>query len=195
MKLTYKSIFTGSLALALSCSAHLSFAGDIEGATIQSLKHYDGTINGQTLDISGLADLVDAKLQAETDKEDNRAPAQGITYFEVYAVGSSNIGWELNIPAIQQTTTYDHGGALMRVVVLQVGLGNPNNASMGGMTTGRYLTENLCGADLHWCSPGETITGFLYYYAFDGLQNGFFTNSSNSVATPFGFWSDSISVR
>jgi len=46
------------------------------------------------------------------------------------------------------------------------------NGSMGGSSVSPYLTERLCGSDLHDCVSGEIVTGFLSYYSFDGQQGG-----------------------
>jgi hypothetical protein len=147
------------------------------------------------IDISMISGVVQEAKSKRTASFAARAAAVGISYFEVYAVGSSNIGWESGIPANQISTTNNHGGSAMRVAVLQVGLGDANDGAMGGASVQPYLTSRLCGSDLHNCTSGDIVTGFLRYYSFDGQQGGFFSNSSNSVANPFGFWSDSISVQ
>ena len=122
-------------------------------------------------------------------------PAQGVTYFQTYAVGSSNVGWEY-VGDWQLITAYDHGGALLRVAVLQYGYGN-GGASLNGASGTNYLTENLCGSlsTLHYCSNGEIITGFMVYYSFDGAQGGSFNAFTNSYAYPFGQMTDSITIR
>ena len=181
------------IVAAVSLLSSFLNAADISGIQIEQtpLTYIDNTINGNVLDLSNIGETVkNSKKHASS----TRAPASGISYFEVYAVGSSNIGWEVPISSTQSSTAYNHGGSLMRIAVLQVGLGNPNNATMGGSSATRYRTDLLCGSNLHSCSPGEIITGYLYYYSFDGQQGGFFSNSSNSIVYPFGFWQDSISI-
>ncbi len=204
-----KAKLTASIiALTASITSGSASAGDIEGEIISAAPsvYMDSTINGVALDKSAITATFlgkpGVKAALDSIKENKKssvgiqAAATGISYYEVYAVGSSNIGWEQGIPSYQTITTYDHGGAQLRVAVLQVGYGNDNDATMGGMTAGSYYEERLCGADLHFpCNSGETISGWLRYYAFDGLQNGIFNTSSNSTAFPFGYWSDSISVR
>lgn len=123
-------------------------------------------------------------------------PAQGVTYFQTYAVGSSNSGenWEF-VGASQFSTVIDHGGALLSVAVLQFGYGN-GGASLNGAPGVNYATDNLCGSlsTLHFCSVGEIITGFLEYYSFNGAQGGGFTVFTNSIASPFGQKTDSITI-
>jgi len=121
-------------------------------------------------------------------------PATGITYFEIYAVGSSNVGWEYP-SANQSYTSQNHGGSILYTAVLQVGLGNNNGATMNALTKQPFQTQRLCGSDLHNCVAGEIVTGFLYYFNYSGQQSGNFVDSANSVASPFGYWSDSIYIN
>lgn len=118
----------------------------------------------------------------------------GITYFQTYAVGSSNIGWEY-VTSSQTSTVSNHGGAQLRVAVLQYGYGVANG-SMSGTSGTRYATDNLCGpfSSLHYCSAGETITGFIYYFSFDGLQGGSFSTYSTSMGIPAGTPTDAMLV-
>lgn len=118
----------------------------------------------------------------------------GITYFQTYAVGSSNVGWEY-VAASQTSTVANHGGAQLRVAVLQYGYGVANG-SMSGTSGTRYATDNLCGpfSSLHYCSAGETITGFIYYFSFDGLQGGSFSAYSTSLGIPAGTPTDGMLV-
>lgn len=131
------------------------------------------------------------------DDGDNivEAPARGVEYFQVYAVGSSFIGWEY-VDAAQFSTIYNHGGSLLRVAVLQYGYGN-GGASLSGMSGTPYLTEALCGsmANLHYCNIGESVTGFIFYYSFDGAQGGNFSAFTHSIAYPWGTKTDSINIQ
>jgi len=144
-------------------------------------------------DLSDLSDLSSINKKSKSSIS-TKSAGTGVSYFEVYAVGSSNVGWEL-VSSNQSSTSYNHGGSQLRVAVLQVGLGNPNNATMGSINTSNYASDYLCGSNLHICNSGEIVTGFLRYYSFDGQQSGYFSNSTNSVANPFGYWSDSISIQ
>ncbi|WP_425331672.1 DUF4879 domain-containing protein [Pseudoalteromonas viridis] len=44
-------------------------------------------------------------------------------------------------------------------------------------------------------SAGQTVMGFLYYYDFFGPQSEQLTVSSSSIASPSGYWSDSIYIN
>jgi len=192
----FKKFTIFMVALTTLLFSGFSYSADIEGAIQNNspLIYKDGTINGQSLDLSHIV-IPDTTFITANSGISTQAAASGITYFEVAGVGSSNVGgWE-SITQLQTVTALNHGGALLRVAVLQIGLGNPNNGTLGALSVSRYRTDLLCGSDLHLCLVGETIIGYLYYYAFDGQQSGFFTNSSNSVAVPFGFWQDSIFIQ
>lgn len=149
--------------------------------------------SAQTLALADFAAKGD-KAANEGANEGTLGPAPGITYFQVYAVGSSNIGWEYT-SAAQTSTVYDHGGALLRVAVLQCGYGVANG-SLSGTSGTRYLTQNLCGScsSLHNCVAGETISAFLYYFSFDGMSGGAFSAYSNSLGIPYGVATDGINV-
>ena len=164
--------------------------------------HADSTIISRDRVTVAVGQLELPNLSAERtqkvpqdDEYDSYGPAKGVEYFEVYAVGSSNIGWEL-VDAYQYSTVEIHGGALMRVAVLQYGYGN-GGAQMNGVPGNHYLRELLCGPlwNLHRCSVGETVTGFLDYYSFDGLQGGSFSAYTDSIAPPHGRHHDSINIR
>ena len=66
---------------------------------------------------------------------------------------------------------------------------------MNGLTKSPQSSQPRCGSDLHVCSSGEIVTGFLYLFNFSGQQGGNFVVSANSVASPFGYWSDSIYIQ
>jgi Domain of unknown function (DUF4879) len=124
-------------------------------------------------------------------------PAPGVSYFQTYAVASSNSGlnWEF-VSASQFTTNIDHGGTLLSVAVYTFGYGN-GGASLSGLTGVHWGSDAVCGtfSTAHFCSIGETVTGFIDYYSFDGSQGGGFSAFTNSIAFPFGQWTDSITVR
>ena len=121
-------------------------------------------------------------------------PASGISYFEVIGVFSSQYGgWENIAP--YQGSTAPHGGSQLYTAVLQIGYGNPNPATMNGISKTAFFTQPLCGVNLHNCGVGETIVGWLYYYNYSGQQNGSFNASTNSIASPFGYWSDSVYIN
>ena len=110
--------------------------------------------------------------------------------------GLVNIPFADLVAPNQTSTTQDHGGQV-QVLVFQFGLGNTNNATFAGLSVPVTDSEPRCGATLAVCSPGQTITGFLHEFNFFGASNvsGIATVSANSVAAPFGFWSDSVFIR
>lgn len=130
-------------------------------------------------------------------RDDNHVegPAPSVTYFEVYAVGSSYIGWEY-VGQAQFSTSYDHGGALLRVAVLQYGYGT-GGATLNGASGDNDPTEHLCGtlANLHYCSVGETITAFMRYYSFDGVHGGSFDAFTHSSNYPWNTETDWINIQ
>ncbi|ACY13692.1 hypothetical protein Hoch_1105 [Haliangium ochraceum DSM 14365] len=130
------------------------------------------------------------------------APAPGITYFQIVGICSSYSGgcnpatytWE-SIDAYQTSTVFNHGGSIVGTAVLEYGYGN-GGANLGGVSGSNYDIEYLCGSmsNLHSCSTGETVTGFLKFYSFSGPQGGSLSANTSSIAYPFGFWSDSLYI-
>lgn len=125
------------------------------------------------------------------------SPATGITYYQVFAVASSNVPNGEGITASQTSTFYNHGGSEIDVVTLQYGYGNPNGATLAGTLGTHYLRELVCGplSALYYCPVGEAATGFLDYFSFAGPQAGQYTSSASSVAYPYGYWSDSLYIQ
>lgn len=194
----YIGIFLSTLTLSNV------YAADVEAGIVKTeLQIPESYIGSDSLDLSKLAvqdSASSSKSKTSLDDDDVVTPAaaaSGITYYEIYAVGSTLYGgWQY--PTASQTSTInDHGGTELKVVVLQYGYGNPNNATLNGLSRSAYATQNLCGPlnSLHVCTAGETLTGFLRYYDFSGQQAGQFTSSANSTASPFGYWSDSIYIQ
>jgi hypothetical protein len=140
--------------------------------------------------------IQNAKTSGPTMAITAAGPAQGISYYQVYAVGSSNAGWEYPAPTAA-STTLNHGGALLRVVTLQYGLGNYNPARLNATIGTHYSRAVLCGpfTALYYCNVGDTITGYFDYFSFDGMQGGFYSSSASSVVAPFGTWTDTISIQ
>jgi hypothetical protein len=186
-----------NLILALSITAALApacVAVDTEDEVQQGveLTHSPRTISQQ---LTKLTELNPQGLQLQGNIRP-LGPAQGVTYFQIYAVESSNSGanWEF-VGASQFSTTIDHGGAQLSVAVLQFGYGN-GGASLGGLSGVNWATDTLCGSlsTLHFCSVGEIVTGFIDYYSFDGQQGGSCFSFTNSIASPFGQSTDSITI-
>ncbi|MCG7537430.1 DUF4879 domain-containing protein [Pseudoalteromonas sp. OOF1S-7] len=190
-----KKVSLGITLLASSVVAGQAIAAHVErGVAVDVQEVKLPTLNGMQLDLSHLQ----GQAQSKASKSDVTimGPASGISYYEVFAVGSTDKGWEYP-PASQFSTTEDHGGNQLLVAVIQYGYGNPNQATMNGQQKSYNSREYLCGSmsNLHICNTGETVTGFLYYFDFSGQQSGQFNTSSNSTASPFGYWSDSIYIK
>lgn len=132
----------------------------------------------------------DAKVSAVA-----AATVTGISYFEVGTVYSTTYGGYEGISSSQFSTANNHGGSQLFIYVWQFGYGNPNNATMNGISKSPGLSQVRCGLDLHVCSAGETVTGWLYGWDYSGQSAGNFTVSANSIANPFGYWSDSIYIQ
>lgn len=126
----------------------------------------------------------------------SRGRAIGIQQFQIVGVGSSQGGWEY--PAYNANSTRDnHGGRSLMVVVYQHGYGNTNHGRMGSKSVYESRSRSLCGpiGNVHYCSTGETITGWLYHFDFSGEQSGIVNVSANSTAYPFGYWQDSLYIK
>lgn len=163
-------------------------AADIEAGVVKRIADPQkmSPIEQSPIDISS--------LQIETDTVSSFAAATGISYFEIGNIGSSNVGWE-TIASYQTTTLSDHGGSQLYAYVWQVGYGNINTASINGISKTPEQSQYRCGSDLHICTTGETVTGWVYLYNLSGQENGTFSVSANSVASPFGYWSDSVYIQ
>ncbi|MDC0713648.1 DUF4879 domain-containing protein [Stigmatella sp. ncwal1] len=127
------------------------------------------------------------------------APAPPLTYLQVYAVGSSNQGWEYPDPSVY-ATSLDHGGSVLLVVVLEVGYGFSRFAKMNGSqlpSSANYLDEALCWnayGQLAYCSAGQTVAGWLRYYDVSGYQSGSFTYQNTSTNSPWNTMYDQITI-
>jgi len=129
-----------------------------------------------------------------------KAAAAALYYLEIRYVGSSNIGWEYINPS-QWITVEDHGGALMRIVTLELGYGCNPIAKMGGGQlpwSSNYHTDSMCwnsSGYLGICEPGQVVVGFRKYWNIDGWQNGYFTYQNTSCNYPYNTMSDAISIK
>lgn len=127
-----------------------------------------------------------------------RAPAPPLTAMWVYAVGSTDCGWEYT--AGLTTTTCNHGGAQLRTAVLEIGYGsNPVAWMNGGVlpSSARYASTPVCvtGGYYTWpCTAGQTVVGFLNEYNLDGYQNGIFKYQNTSTNSPWNTMSVQISI-
>lgn len=125
-------------------------------------------------------------------------PAPGLSAMWVYAVGSSNCGWEYT--AGKTTTTCDHGGVQLRSAVLEIGYGSNSIAWMNGGLLPRsamYASTPVCvtGGYYTWpCTAGQTVVGFLNEYTLDGYQTGIFKYQNTSTNSPWNTMSVQIKI-
>ncbi|MDI9689709.1 YolA family protein [Burkholderia cenocepacia] len=127
-----------------------------------------------------------------------RAPAPPLTAMWVYAVGSTDCGWEYT--AGLTTTTCNHGGAQLRSAVLEIGYGASRVAWMNSgvlPSSAMYASTPVCitGGYYTWpCTAGQTVVGFLNEYNLDGYQNGIFKYQNTSTNSPWNTMSVQISI-
>lgn len=129
------------------------------------------------------------------------ASAPPLTKVEVYAVVSSDCNVELTSYQ-QQTTTCDHGGALLRVFVREIGYSNDatRHAWMRGNELPRSAivsTTPICWIGTTYflpCPVGVSVNGFIYEYKLDGYQVGYFTYQNQSINAPWNTMSTQILI-
>lgn len=184
-----------SAAIASLVISSASYAnGELQiGMTYQG---QGGVVNNEMLIIPPSIENSQKEIFDSRSEITPEAAATGIEYYEVYAVGSSNLGWDY-VTASATSTSPGHGGSQLRVAILQYGYGNVGSSTLAGTQGTNLASEYLCGtmSTLHYCSVGETITGFMRYISFDGMQGGYFSSIANSTASPYGSWSDSIYIQ
>jgi hypothetical protein len=185
--------FSSCIALAVGLVCTTASAADIEAGLVKRMPVKPEIKQNAEI---GELDLFGNSQSSKIVGNESSAAATGITYFEVYAVGSSNQGWEY-VSANATSTSLNHGGGTMLMAVFQYGYGTHWSTTMNGISKAPYHIANICGplSAPYYCSPGNTITGFMYYFDFSGQQSGTFSSSANASAAPFGFWSDSIFVQ
>lgn len=127
--------------------------------------------------------------------------APALTQVFVYAVGSTNCGWEYMTTVGQASTTCDHGGDQLRTAVVEIGYGANPTAWMNGLLQlpayANYTTLPICiiGSYYSWACPASyTIVGFLRLYAADGFQDGLFGFQDTSANTPFNTMYTQINI-
>jgi hypothetical protein len=144
-----------------------------------------------------LSELGTDRLEGAQLQRDPRGPAPPVSYFQIFAVASSNSGlaWEL-VSAAQTITSIDHGGAQLDVAVYTFGFGQ-GSINQAGFPGVHWATDLVCGsfATAHFCNVGELGTGTIDYYSFDGIQGGGFSAFTFSINGPPGSWTDFITVR
>jgi hypothetical protein len=114
------------------------------------------------------------------------ASAPPLTSAQVLKVQSATCGIE-NISAGQERTTCDHGGANIKVYVLEMGYGRTPQAGIDGFSVAG-VQANVCAyanGNPTQCTSTETrIVGKLYIYDLGGKQEGTFTFSNTSINAP-----------
>lgn len=168
---------------------------EIEGESRHEIgSTYFGEASNQRL--LKLPELVIRPSEEAARQDASLGPAPGVTYFQTYAIISGQYyAWEY-VGASQFITVENHGGAFIDVAVLQYGYGS-GGATLGGSSGFRYASEPLCGtlSTIHYCNAGEVVTGFMDYYEFVGPSGGMFSAYTDSIAYPWGRWTDNITVR
>ncbi|MGO1328721.1 MAG: DUF4879 domain-containing protein [Idiomarina loihiensis] len=188
--MSLKVLFLSSMLLFTSTFSGLALAADVEAGVVKNVVQTD---NASSLALNAPASRPNIDLEVSPGNITPLAPATGVTYFEIGVVYSTKYGQE--IIQDDQTSTGDHGGAQLNIYIWQYGYGNPTNATMNGISKAAGYSQYRCGSDLHVCTAGETITGWLYGYDFSGQESGQFSVGTNSTASPFGYWSDSIYIN
>lgn len=168
---------------------------DAQGAAMQALTSFEAPSN--------TGHLLKAKPNGDTTTKGSvttLAAASSLSQVFVYAVGSSNCGWEYMTSTSQFSTTCNHGGALMRSVVLEIGYGsNPLAWMVGSLLPSytNYQTTPVCvvGGYYSWpCPSGYSVVGFLRYYNLDGNQGGLFRYQNTSTNSPWNTISTQINI-
>ncbi|WP_197477694.1 MULTISPECIES: DUF4879 domain-containing protein [unclassified Marinomonas] len=180
-----------SLALITAGMTGNAIAADIEAGVVKRIA------DQSKMAPKGIAPLDLSNISIDTGAKtlSSFAPATGITYFEIGHIGSTNYGgWEA-VSSYQSSTVNDHGGTELYAYVWQFGYGNISSATFNGVSKTPEQSQYRCGTDLHVCATGETVTGWAYLYNLSGQESGTFNVSANSVASPFGYWSDSIYIQ
>lgn len=125
------------------------------------------------------------------------ASAPPLTNVQVLKVQSAACGIE-NISVGQERTTCDHGGADIKVYVLEMGYGRKPTVQLDGF--------NLAGAQQKVCAYGngnptectatETrVVGTLYVFDLGGKQEGTFSFSNRSINAPGNVVSTQLYIK
>ena len=147
-------------------------------------------------ELSGYTTLKAGKVQlAEVHQ---RAPAPPLSSMWVYAVGSTNCGWE-NTAGLSATAC-NHGGPELRSAVLEIGYGSNRVVWMNGgllPSSAMYASTPVCVTNGYYtwpCTAGQTVYGFLNEYTLDGRDNGVFRYQNTSTNSPGNTLSVQISI-
>jgi len=195
MKKTMLSLTAGLLAVAGMTAAPV-FAGDLPiSLAVQAMPH--------TLDFSSpLAQIHEENIASAANVAPRPlAPAPPLTRELVYAVGSTDCGWEYMTTIGQISTVCNHGGTQLRAVVQEIGYGGTPFAWLNGgilPSTANYQNDPICIVGSYYTSPcpaGYTIVGYYRYFNLDGNQSGSFTYQNTSVNSPFNTLSTGINIQ
>jgi len=188
-----------SFVKALMLSAMVAVAGTPAAFAQEKPQGQQTLVSMGSVSDKGKPIPVDPPKSGETNSAPApRAPAPPLTAMWVYAVGSTNCGWEYT--AGLTTTTCDHGGPELRTAVLEIGYGASRVAWMnsGLVPSGSmYASTPVCvtGGYYTWpCTAGQTVVGFLNEYNLDGNQSGLFKYQNTSSNSPFNTMSVQINI-
>ncbi|MEO6678812.1 MAG: DUF4879 domain-containing protein [Pseudomonas sp.] len=126
------------------------------------------------------------------------ASAPPLTNVQVLKVQSTACGIE-NISAGQERTTCDHGGANIKVYVLEMGYGRAPRVAIDGFGIAGVQQANVCAYDNGnptQCTSTQTrIVGKLYIYDLGDKQEGTFTFSNTSINAPGNTLSTQLYIK
>jgi hypothetical protein len=119
------------------------------------------------------------------------ASAPPLSNVQVLKVQSAACGIE-NISAGQERTTCDHGGANIKVYVLEIGYGRTPTVQLDGFNLDGFnldgVQTKVCAYDngnLTECTGASTkIVGTLYIFDLGDKQEGTFSFSNRSINAP-----------
>lgn len=198
-----KTSFALIAAACLSVFAATSHANQDEPPAYPEQQAFDDYVFGQPLklDLSQIKPAgTAATKQSSRSGVTTRAAAAPLTQVRILAIGSSNIGWE-NIAAGAQSTTQDHGGAVLLAAVLEMGYGGNAIGRMNGgvlPSSSLYRRDTLCfvnGNATSPCPAGNSVSGFINYWDISGNQNGSFQHTNTSLNSPWNTLSSQVYIR
>jgi hypothetical protein len=136
-------------------------------------------------------------LMASASVASAQSTAPALTYVQVRYVDSSDQGQEA-IADSATSTTKNHGGAQLRVLTVEMGLGNNRVATINGSVlpaTANYSTTPFCSLSFTTpCSVGQTVVGQTRWWKIDGYQSGTFSYRTTSVNSPYNTLTDTLTI-
>jgi hypothetical protein len=200
-----KNFIKLAISVLLAVTSSVAMAGEVAGVTYtdNSISESQLLAAAKSISAKALDSATTLQNSAAANNANSATPAAaaiGITAYQIMGVESPNYSngqiWE-PINGTQTSTIQNHGGAWIGVAVFQYGYGNPNNATLAGYLGTHVKRSLVCGplSAPYFCSVGETATGFVDYFQFNGPQGGSYTSSASSVAYPYGTWTDSLYIK